>query len=150
MVHSSLEDTSEGRSLVSRVPAWLEVRQCSRSRIHHIDYALRQQPHSGRLAACCTSAFLAVGQEEHLVKDCMHFCRTHRRKTMVVQQSVELVLQSLNVALYLIPNVYSLVQKCSWGSHLVGAHHGLLKTDPRMFAFAMEYRPCLCRSMPAL
>ena len=59
----------------------------------------------------------------------MHLCRMHRRKTMVVQQSVELVLQFLNVAMYLIPNVYTLVQKCSWGSHVVGAHHGALKID---------------------
>eukprot|EP00891_Asterochloris_glomerata_P007760 jgi/Astpho2/7760/Aster-07599 len=45
----------------------------------------------------------------------------HRRKTMVVQQSVELVLQFVNVAFYLVPNVYSLVQKCQWGSNVVSA-----------------------------
>ncbi len=59
----------------------------------------------------------------------MHLCRMHRRKTMVVQQSVELVLQFVNVALYLIPNVYSLVQKCTWAGNLVGAQHGPLQID---------------------
>ena len=53
----------------------------------------------------------------------------HRRKTMVVQQSVELVLQFFNVALYLIPNVYSVVRRCGWASKLVGSQHGPLKTD---------------------
>ena len=70
------------------------------------------------MAAAC----LAVGQREHLVKDCLH-CRMHRRKTMVVQQSVELVLQLFNVALYLTPNVYALVQKCVWADNLVGTQH---------------------------
>ena len=51
----------------------------------------------------------------------------HRRKTMVVQQSVELVLQCFNVALYLIPNVYSLVRRCVWADNLVGAQPGPLK-----------------------
>ena len=48
---------------------------------------------------------------------------------MVVQQSVELVLQFVNVAFYLVPNVYSLVQKCQWGSNVVGAQHAPLQTD---------------------
>ena len=84
----------------------------------------------------------------------MYLCRMHRRKTMVVQQSVELVLQFCNVALYLLPNVYSLVQKCSWAGNLVGAQHGPLKLDLCTFALAKhnlarEYCPCHCRSVPA-
>ena len=48
---------------------------------------------------------------------------------MVVQQSAELVLQLFNVALYLTPNVHSLMQKCVWADNLVSADHGPLKTD---------------------
>ena len=100
------------------------------------------------------AAFLAVGQNKHLVNDCMHLCRMHRRKTMVVQQSVELVLQLFNVTLYLTPNVHALVQKCVWGDNLVGTQHGPLEPGLYMFALAKQcsarrYSPCHCRSAPA-
>ena len=64
---------------------------------------------------------------------------------MVVQQSVELVLQFVNVAFYLVPNVYSLVQKCQWGSNVVGAQHAPLQTNLWIFK-----NICTCRHNPAV
>ena len=60
---------------------------------------------------------------------------------MVVQQSVELVLQFVNVAFYLVPNVYSLVQKCQWGSNVVGAQHAPLQTNLWIFTLAEQILP---------
>ena len=41
-------------------------------------------------------------------------CRTRRRKAMVVQQSVELCLQLVNIVLYLVPNARALALRCVW------------------------------------
>ena len=38
---------------------------------------------------------------------------------MVVMQSAELVVQTINVAFYFIPNAYSLAHRCSWVSKVV-------------------------------
>ena len=40
---------------------------------------------------------------------------------MVVMQSAELVVQTINVAFYCIPNAYSLAHRCSWVSKVVVA-----------------------------
>ncbi len=97
---------------------------------------------------------MAVRENQQvLVNECMHLCRMHRRKTMVVQQSVELVLQFVNVAFYLEPIVYSLVQRCQWGSNVVGVQHAPLQTDLWIMLAkqnaARKYCPCHCRSVPA-
>ena len=71
----------------------------------------------------------------------------HRRKTMVVQQSVELVLQLFNVVLYLLPNVWSLVQRCDWDGNLVSAQAWPTEdsiTDPR------TCRTQTCKRVPSL
>ena len=120
---------------MSKTSAWLHVVLC---------HGVGSLPHclSTPAAAACWQAesllrllkvgatFMAVRENQQvLANECMHLCRMHRRKTMVVQQSVELVLQFVNVALYLVPNVHSLVQKCQWGSNVVGAQHAPLQTD---------------------
>ena len=91
--------------------------------------------------------WLSVKRRKVLNK-CMYLCRMHRRKTMVVQQSVELALQFVNVVLYLLPNVWSLVQRCDWDGNLVSAQHGLLKTASYIFALA-EHRVLLVDAVPA-
>ena len=40
---------------------------------------------------------------------------------MVVMQSAELVIQTINVAFYCTPNAYSLAHRCSWVSKVVVA-----------------------------
>lgn len=42
-----------------------------------------------------------------------------RRKFLVTMYSVELILRSINVVCYLVPNVYSLVHPCDWGGAVI-------------------------------
>ena len=65
---------------------------------------------------------------------------------MVVQQSVELLLQFFSVVLYLLPNVWSLAQRCDWDGNLVRAQHGLMKTDLQASAVPATADQCLRRS----
>ena len=46
-------------------------------------------------------------------------CRLPRRKFLVTMYSVELILRSINVGCYLVPNVYSLVHPCDWGGAVI-------------------------------
>eukprot|EP00891_Asterochloris_glomerata_P004380 jgi/Astpho2/4380/fgenesh1_pg.00067_%23_3_t len=42
-----------------------------------------------------------------------------RRKFLVTMYSVELILRSINVVCYLVPNVYSIVHPCDWGGAVI-------------------------------
>ena len=63
---------------------------------------------------------------------------------MVVMQSAELVVQTINVAFYCIPNAYSLAHRCSWVSKVV-----IASALTRHACWPTVSAPCSAAALPS-